>query len=174
MHKKLTILFTPVDAVGHVNACIGLAERLRDRGHKIVFAVSKTWKEILTDYGFVVEVIEDPKAEQFKNPGEHGFANVHQANVLVQSGVLSGISSLEKIKIISKLNFFIEEAKNVINKEPLIKAIIDKHNPDIFIFDHFFGSPSVIYSDKPWIFLLSGNPLLVIDDERTPPGGSGK
>jgi len=57
--------------------------------------------------------------------------------------------------------------------EPKLKAIIEKHKPDIYIIDHFIGSPTLIYSDKPWIFLFSGNPLFVLDDKRTPPGASG-
>ncbi len=44
MSKKLTILFSPLDGYGHVNACTGVAEALRDRGHRIVFAIDKSWK----------------------------------------------------------------------------------------------------------------------------------
>jgi len=42
--QKLTILFAPIHGVGHVNACLGIAEKLRDRGHKVVFATPNDWK----------------------------------------------------------------------------------------------------------------------------------
>ncbi len=45
MYQKLTVLFAPIEGVGHVNACIGIAEVLKERGHKIVFAVSDLWSE---------------------------------------------------------------------------------------------------------------------------------
>ena len=58
MANKLTILFAPIDAVGHVNACIGLAEALKDRGHRIVFLVSKPYSGQLFSYGFEEEIFE--------------------------------------------------------------------------------------------------------------------
>lgn len=162
----LSIMFVTVDAVGHVNACIGLGERLRDRGHKIIFAVPKTWKGKLVGYGFVEEILEDPESEKFKNPGEM------TTNFLLTSGILSGASSLEKLKKLKELNFEIVES--TINMEPSLRAAIDRQKPDLFIVDHFVGSPSIIYSDKPWVYLFSGNPLYVIEHEKTPPGGSGE
>ena len=38
---KMTVLFAPLDFHGHVNACHGIAEELRDRGHTVVFAIEK-------------------------------------------------------------------------------------------------------------------------------------
>jgi UDP:flavonoid glycosyltransferase YjiC (YdhE family) len=60
MSKKFTILFVPLDDSGHVNACIGLAECLRDRGHKIVVAIDPTFKGKLISYGFIEELLIDP------------------------------------------------------------------------------------------------------------------
>jgi spore coat polysaccharide biosynthesis predicted glycosyltransferase SpsG len=167
MSKNLTILFVSVEGVGHVNACIGLAECLRDRGHKIVFTVDKTFEGKLIRYGFIEEKIFDPNEGKFKNPGEEG------AKSLMESGILSGMSSLEKIELMSKQTFFVEMIDKMKMNEPTLKAIIEKHKPDVYIIDHFVGSPTLIYSDKPWVFLFSGNPLFVLDDERTPPGASG-
>jgi len=167
MSKKLTILFVPVEGVGHVNACIGLAECLRDRGHKIVFVIDHSFKGKLINYGFIEEILTEPNEGKVENPEEN------EINELLQSGILSGISSLEKVKIMAKMPFFTELAVKVKDSEPKLKAIIEKHKPDIYIVDHFVGSPTLVYSDKPWIFLFSGNPLFVLDDERTPPGASG-
>ncbi len=164
----LSIMFVTVDAVGHVNACIGLGERLRDRGHKIIFAVPKTWKGKLVGYGFVEEILEDPESQKFKNLGEMAV------NFFLSSGILSGASSLEKMKKLAQLDFFIEIVESTINMEPSLRAAIDRQKPDLFIVDHFVGSPSVIYSGKPWVYLFSGNPLYVIEHEKTPPRGSGQ
>ena len=168
MSKNLTILVVSMEGVGHVNACIGLAERLRDRGHKIVFTVDKTYEGKLVRYGFIEEKIFDPNEGKFKNPGEGA------ANHLLESGILSGMSSLEKMELMTtRQSFLLDMIDKVKLNEPNLKAIIEKHKPDVYIIDHFVGPPSLIYSDKPWVFLFSGNPLFVLDDERTPPGGSG-
>ena len=168
MTKMLSKMFVTIDAVGHVNACIGLAERLRDRGHKITFVVPKNWKGKLVNYGFVEEIVEDPKSQEFKDPGDMAV------NFLLSSGILSGASSLEKMKKLTDLDFFSQVVESTINMEPSLKAVIDRQKPDLFIIDHFVGSPSIIYSDKPWVYLSSGNPLFVIEHEKTPPGTSGQ
>ena len=163
MTKKLTILFHVVDGVGHVNACIGLAEVLHKRGHKIVFVVRKEFEGKVTPYGFQEEVLDVPEKKQDKSISE----------AVVESGILSCKSSLESVKLMKDSPIFDEMLEITIKTEPQIKQIVAKHKPDVYIIDHFIGSPTLIYSDKPWVFLFSGNPLFVIQDERTPPGGSG-
>jgi UDP:flavonoid glycosyltransferase YjiC (YdhE family) len=68
MPERLTILFAPLDAVGHVNACIGIAEVLRDRGHRIVFAISDNWRQKLKIYGFEEELIELSEKATVEDP----------------------------------------------------------------------------------------------------------
>ena len=167
MSRKLTILFAPMDGVGHVNACIGLAEVLQSRGHKIVFAVSKLYKGKLTFYGFQEELLDDRDIEQGEKPGQRG------GEELKTSGLFGGKSALEKMRYMFNAPFITNLVNTAIRVEPQIKQIVAKHKPDIFILDHFVGSPTIIYSGKPWVSLFSTNPLFVIFDERTPPGGSG-
>lgn len=165
MTKSLTVLFNPVDGVGHVNSCIGLAEVLQSRGHKIVFVVGKGYEGKLAHYGFIEELIEN-KEEEGK-PGEAG------ASHLLEDGLLSEATSLEKLKLLQNNDFFSKLVDRVLDVEPRMKEIVAKHKPDVIIIDHFVGSPTLVYSGKPWVFLFSGNPLFVIDDERTPPKASG-
>jgi len=96
MSKKLTLLFVPFNDLGHLNACIGLAECLRDRGHKFVFAIDPTFKGKLISYRFIEELLIDPNEGKFKNPGEQG------ANHLIESGIMARMSPLEKMKLMSK------------------------------------------------------------------------
>ena len=168
MSSKLTILFAPMDGVGHVNACIGLAEPLQSRGHKIIFVVEEAYKGKLAQYGFHEELLQFG-GDQNKKPGEAG------ADHLLKEGMLSGgKSSAEKMKIMIESNFLSTVVDRVIEKEPQMKTILDKHKPDIYIIDHFVGSAALLFSGKPWVFLFSGNPLFVIHDERTPPECSGQ
>ena len=63
MSKKL-ILFTPMDGHGHVNSCVGVAQVLLKRGHRIVFAVDSAWKGKLAKYGFEEELIRTHDKEE--------------------------------------------------------------------------------------------------------------
>jgi len=129
--------------------------------------IDNSFKGRLVNYGFIEEILTEPNDGKIEKPGEHG------AKHLLKSGLLSRISSLEKFEIMAKTPFFAELAVKAKNNEQKLMAIVEKHKPDIHVIDNFVGSPTLIYSDKPWVYLFSGNPLFVLDDERTPPGASG-
>ncbi|XP_054153075.1 NDP-glycosyltransferase YjiC-like [Oppia nitens] len=174
-NKKLTILFESLDGVGHVNACIGLAQVLQKRGHRIVFAIEKTYKGKLSEFGFEEQIIDDNEDKivksktqsPIKRPGEDG------AEKMLKSGIFSGKSSLEKLKLIQKSPLFammIEKAKK---DNTMFAEVVDKLNPDVIIIDDFIGRPALIHSGRPWVSVFSGSPLFSIDDDKTPPFGSG-
>ncbi|CAG2118653.1 unnamed protein product, partial [Medioppia subpectinata] len=165
-HFDLTILFAPMEGVGHVNACIGLAEVLLSRGHKVVFAVDQSYAGKLSPFGFIEEIITSEETKG-KKPGED------IAIKLVASGLLSAKTSLESLKSMKSVPLMDVMLQKFKDNEPQLKAIVAKHNPDVYIIDDFFGSPTLIHSNKPWVLLCSGNPLFYINDERTPPPGSG-
>ena len=60
---KKVILFTPMDGHGHVNSCVGVAQVLLAKGHRIVFAVDAAWKGKLVKYGFEEELISTDDKE---------------------------------------------------------------------------------------------------------------
>ena len=69
------ILVTPINAVGHVNACTGVALPLLRRGHRVAFFVETPYSGKLKSYGFeefLFEPFKEPgeNVEEFKNPGE--------------------------------------------------------------------------------------------------------
>ena len=61
MANKLTILFVPMNALGHLNPMIGFAQNLHPK-HRIIFAVSQRSKGQLKKYGFEEEEyqVDDP------------------------------------------------------------------------------------------------------------------
>ncbi|CAG2109766.1 unnamed protein product, partial [Medioppia subpectinata] len=175
--KKLTILFAPVEGMGRVNACVGLAERLRERGHRIVFAVDASYRGKLVGFGFEEEIIEFSATKKSSDaeldPQESQSLIESRAQVLLRSGILSAKSSREKLEILSGDGFLTRIVDKVIANEPILKNIIARVRPDLYILDHLVGPPSIIFSDKPWVFILSANPLSGIHDTRTPPNFSG-
>ncbi len=172
MPEHLTILFAPVDAVGHVNACIGIAEVLRDRGHRIVFAISDNWREKLKVFGFEEELIELSKNGAIEDPAKFW------AELCLKSGInLFGPKSpLEKIKSMTSVGFLdmIDRSKA---SNPIMKEIVCRIKPDIIINDGLLWIPPLMDSGIPWVWFMSCNPLFIdyaIDDKRLPPSASGK
>ncbi|CAG2109768.1 unnamed protein product, partial [Medioppia subpectinata] len=166
MVQKFTILFAPVESVGHVNPCIGLGEVLLSRGHKVVFAVDQSFAGKLSPFGFIEEIFTSNETKSRK-PGEN------MAIGLLETGLLSDKTSYESIQLLLNWPIFEVLMNKLRANEPQLKAIVDKHNPDVYIIDDFAASPTLIHSNKPWIFLCSANPLFCLDDELTPPNTSG-
>jgi len=166
MNKILNILFVPVDAIGHVNACIGIAEVLKERGHKIIFAINESWNGKLVGYGFQEELITESERDPNENPAKFW------ANVFISGGSFMSLSALEKTINLKKnlMPFFIKQTKNL---DSNIGAIIKRLKPDLMILDQVLCVPSVVTSGIPWILSCSFNPLVFIEDERTPPSSSG-
>ncbi len=169
MPRKLTILFAPLDAVGHMNACIGIGEVLRERGHKIVFVVSNMWREKLKIYGFEEEILEINYMKTNEDPAKHW------AEIIKRSGMMGALPTIQKMKALN------DSWKEVINRiktsEPLMKKVVNRIKPDIILIDGFVWMPSVMNSGIPWVWSISCNPLFIdhgIDDEKVPPSASGR
>jgi UDP:flavonoid glycosyltransferase YjiC (YdhE family) len=165
MSQKLTILFAPLEFVGVVNSCIGIAQVLRDSGHRIVFAISHKWKGKLNIFGFEEEVIELEKSETVEDPAKSS------AQFFSNSGMFGSIPPIEKIKrlIATGLRDIVEQNKTL---DPIMKAIVDRIKPDIIMISNCVGMPSLMSSDIPWVWIVSCNPLYTdygMDDQRLPP-----
>ena len=167
MPTNLTILFTSVDAHGHVNSCVGVAQRLHQRGHRIVFTIGEAWKGKLVKYGFEEVIIEKP------TNGNEENEEYWTKRLAEQAHLLSSGSTIEILK-----NFwvplFTTYAEMLMNQEtPQLQSIIDSIKPDLIVNDNYIISPAIVKSGIPWVWLVSFNILYAIDDENTPPGELG-
>ena len=163
--KKLTVLFTPLDGWGHINACHGLAQELQSRGHRIVFAIDRAFNNKLTPFGFEEELHGIQSSEGDK---EYWPLFMEKYCHILLEGPLD---------IAQK--FFLAAAEKMFadNKERDIQyhEIIDKVKPDVIISDNYICSPVLTNQPGiPWVWLFSAAPHLAFDDERIPPAWSGK
>ena len=90
MQRKLKILFAPIDATGHVNSGIGMAQVLREAGHEVAFVVNEQWKGKLEKYGVVEILLKREKREVGVNPA------AYFADMLMNMGILGPFTPLEK------------------------------------------------------------------------------
>lgn len=166
MPKKLTVLVVPMEGMGHVNATLGVSQALKDRGHRVVYVITKPYEGQLVKYGFEEEVIEN-KEQENKKPGEQGGSR------LIQIGIISGRSPIEKMKVMCGVSGFDRMLEQRMFEDKQIKEFVEKVNPDVIIMDDYIGLPSVVHSGRPWVFLGSATPLLYIGGDDLPPSGSG-
>lgn len=160
-----------MEGVGHVHACLGIGRSLRQRGHKVVFYVEKVWQGKLDNYDFCFEYYADEAKEANRSteaPGQH------LAKVMLDHGMIGKGSSYEKYANINKFALHTFNAEKLKRHEVDLKARIEKHQPDVFIIDHFNLSPFINYSGKPWVRIVSTTPFFFeLDFEAIPPAGSG-
>ncbi|CAG2179047.1 unnamed protein product, partial [Oppiella nova] len=165
MTKTYTIGFVPLDAFGHMNACIGLAQTLKNFGHNCVFIVNQTWRDLIISLGFDIQVyVEDHKV------GVNGIEV--WVKFMRELGYTLKLSPFEKIRAFEAPGWptFTNDVKGFNDN---IKQIIDLIKPDALVTDTFVCIPAVVSAGVPWIDLISCNPLFYWTDDRLPPGGSG-
>jgi UDP:flavonoid glycosyltransferase YjiC (YdhE family) len=73
-----------------MNACIGIAQVLRDRGHTIVFAMIHIWRQKLKIYNFQQEIIEIEDIKTNEDPAKHW------SEVVERSGLMGSLTTLQK------------------------------------------------------------------------------
>ncbi|XP_054152579.1 NDP-glycosyltransferase YjiC-like [Oppia nitens] len=163
--QSLRVLFAPIDAVGHVNAAIGIAQVLLNAGHEVMFVINVQWKGRLEPYGIQEVLIAQDERSADVDPAKHW------ADLFISDG-LKQWTPLEKlVNIRTKLGpSFV---KKNIDLDKALDDILPNIKPDVIILDQVMCLPSVVLSDIPWILTCSFNPLSFLNDDRTPPGGSG-
>ena len=164
--KSLTVLFTPLDGWGHVNACHGLAQAVRDRGHRVVFAIDAGFKGKLVEYGFEEELHSDPDVDP-KLAGANFWAEfiVKHKNVFTKSP----IEIVEECCVIA----FDQMLASAKRRDSQYKDIIARVKPDLIVVDAYCASPTLTNSGIPWVWLYSAAPHLCLLNNKIPPGWSG-
>lgn len=146
----------PESAYGPTNNCIGIGNELVKRGHRVVFAAESSWRGKLAPLGFEEALVD------FAPPAESGDAEV-------------GDFWKEYIKAISPefRKSTLEQAETVVRPiwegaiegarycEPELRRIIAEVNPDVIIEDNVVAFPALVTAGKPFVRIVSCNPLEV-------------
>ncbi|XP_054152690.1 NDP-glycosyltransferase YjiC-like [Oppia nitens] len=190
MGKSLKILVVPIQGVGHVNACLGVAQVLIDAGHRVMFTVHQDWCGKLKPYGIEEIVVSSDTDTDEDNPNNNTSNNSDNNNLLSIGGLPSGDSlqshaeGLLKVGNISGL-LPLEKAsrtgpkvrmwmKRAIHVDQQLERLIPELRPDLIVLDQFLQIPAVDRSGIPCVWSWSTNPVKIIDnDGQLPPCGSG-
>ena len=160
--KRLTILFVPMNLLGHLHPMIGFAQNFIPK-HRVVFAVSQKSKGQLKQYGFEEEDYEVD--DSFFNMDKNKMKQF-----MDEKKFLEDIGPIERMKQMANDDMFINMAKS---SNPKVKDVVDRVKPDLVVVDVTFILPSAI-KNYPWINIITPNPNTVLFDERSPPPGCGK
>ncbi|MCV7228098.1 glycosyltransferase [Mycolicibacterium komossense] len=165
MTEPLTIMFWPESAYGPTNQCIGVATKLRERGHQIVFAAESSWAGKISKFGFIEELVD--LAAPAEGAGE-GDAGQFWTDFIAETAPEFAKPTIEQLETFIKPTFqaLIDGAKYC---EPRLREIIAKHQPDVIVEDNVVLFPALATAGKPFVRFMSCSPLELPGPDVPPP-----
>lgn len=165
LKKRKTILFSPLDSLGHINSLISIANHLRSQGHRTVFLFMEPIENKLKQQGHEVydATSDDLRESLASDAAQDKWNEVIQATrgVWMTGNV---IANLEE-EFAKGFGVMIEDIKkyngNIEKKLELIK-------PDILVIDHYFAIPALFKDNLPWIRIFSASPLALYNEPDLP------
>ncbi|XP_054161727.1 NDP-glycosyltransferase YjiC-like [Oppia nitens] len=174
-NNNLTVLLAPCNYVGPMMASIGMAEVLRDAGHRPVFAVKPEWIQKIQRLNFDIELLEEPESTAKTTNSLAVVMDSAEKNVSDIQEMLANRTPMDQL--ISVFTTAVDELLvDMETEQPYLTGIIAKVRPNVIITDHILINPSIYNSQVPYIMSYSSNPLNLdtcIEDRRLPPGALG-
>lgn len=164
----MKIFLFVMDLVGPQNACIGMAQELKGRGHEIYFLTTEKFAPSFEKYGLgtfhlVHENVESSGGKEIKAFTDRLF----------QTGMMTNSSPIEKVYHLRKLKLP-RQFKLASEYEPQMKCLIGREKPDLIIVDSEVMPPCLMNSNIPWVYLYCSNPLGILQSDDLPPFLSGR
>src|SRR4051812_42347173 len=158
-----TIVFFPEGAFGPTNNCVGIGEVLRRRGHRVVFVIEESFAGTLEEKGFEERLMRlAPPPEQEEEPGQFWKDFIRETAPVFRDTTFEQIATFMQ----PTWNALIDGAVYV--DERLVE-IFDELQPDAIVEDNVCAFPAIPASGRPWVRIVSCNPLELKDPELPPP-----
>lgn len=165
MTQPLTIMFWPESAYGPTNQCIGVAAKLRERGHTIVFAAESSWAGKIAPFGFIEELVDLAAPVE---GAEDGDAGQFWTDFIAETAPEFAKPTIDQLDtfIAPTYQALIDGAKYC---EPRLREIIATHQPDVIVEDNVVLFPALTTAGKPFVRFISCSPLEVPGSDVPPP-----
>src|SRR5262245_29063470 len=158
-----TVIFFPEGAFGPTNNCVGIGEVLRCRGHRVVFVVEESFAGTLEEEGFEERLMRlAPPPEVPEEPGQFWKAFIKDTAPVFRKSTLDQLDEF----IAPTWQALLDGAKYV--DERLVE-IFDELQPDVIVEDNVCAFPAIPASGRPWVRIVSCNPLELKDADLPPP-----
>lgn len=153
--KKKTILFVPLDCIGHVNSLISIADSYKHLGHRTVFLFYDPMDGGLKEKGHeVYDCTEEGLVESRPTAASERKWDmiVGEMGKLWRSSLMDNFVQTTRVGLGSMMRDIMKHDGRVSRKLLLIR-------PDLVIIDHYFIQPAIIKYAKPWARVYSASPL---------------
>jgi MGT family glycosyltransferase len=161
-----TIIFFPEGAFGPTNNCVGIGEVLRSRGHRVLFVVEESFAGTLEERGFEERLMRlAPAPEHEEEPGQFWKDFIRDTAPVFRTSTLEQLEGF----MAPTWQALLDGARHV--DERLVE-IFDEVGPDAIVEDNVCAFPAVPASGRPWVRIVSCNPL-ELNDPGLPPAYSG-
>src|SRR4051794_29456145 len=161
--SERTIVFFPEGAFGPTNNCVGIGEVLRERGHRVVFVVEESFAGTLTEKGFEERLMRlGPPPEEPEEPGQFWKDFIRDTAPVFRKTTFEQLTEF----IAPTWEALLDGARHV--DERLVE-IFGELEPDAIVEDNVCAFPAIPASGRPWVRIVSCNPLELKDPELPPP-----
>jgi MGT family glycosyltransferase len=161
--SRSTIVFFPEGAFGPTNNCVGIGDVLRGRGHRVVFVVEESFAGTLEEKGFEERVMRlAPPPEQEEEPGQFWKDFIRDTAPVFRK---TTFEQLEEF-IAPTWEALLDGARYVDDR---LLEIFDELRPNAIVEDNVCAFPAIPASGRPWVRIVSCNPLEVKDPGLPPP-----
>lgn len=166
MSDARTIVFFPEGAYGPTNNCVGIGQVLRGRGHRVVFIIEESFAGTLEAKGFEERLMRlGPPPEEPEVPGQFWIDFIRDTAPVFREPTIEQITDF----IAPTWQALIDGAKYV---NPRLEEIIGELAPHAIVEDNVVSFPAVMASGRPWVRIVSCNPI-ELRDPLVPPFSSG-
>jgi len=161
-----TIVFFPEGAYGPTNNCVGIAQVLRERGHRVVFVIEESFAGNLEAQGFEERLMRlGPAPEAAEAPGQFWKDFIRDTAPVFRKPTVEQLAEF----IEPTFRALCDGARYV---DERLTEIFDEVQPDVIVEDNVVWFPAIGASGRPWVRIVSCNPL-ELKDPGIPPVFSG-
>jgi MGT family glycosyltransferase len=158
-----TVCFFPEGAYGPTNNCVGIGQVLLERGARVVFVLEESFAGTLEAQGFEESLLRlKPPPEVEEAPGQFWKDFVRDTAPEFRKPTVEQLEGF----ILPVWRELVDGARYVDDR---LSEIFGELEPDVIVQDNVVAFPAVAASGRPWVRIVSCNPLELKDPELPPP-----
>jgi MGT family glycosyltransferase len=136
---------------------------LRRRGHRVVFVIEESFAGTLEARGFEERLMRlAPAPEVPEAPGQFWKDFIRDTAPVFRGSTFEQLETF----IVPTFQALADGARYV---DERLREIFDDVQPDVIVEDNVCGFPAILAGGRPWVRIVSCNPLEVKDPELPPP-----
>jgi MGT family glycosyltransferase len=161
--ESKTVVFFPEGAFGPTNNCVGIGEVLRRHGHRVIFVIEESFAGTLEEKGFEERLMRlAPPPEVEEEPGQFWKDFIRETAPVFRKSTFDQLGEF----IAPTWQALLDGARYV--DERLVE-IFEEVQPDAVVEDNVCAFPAIPASGRPWVRIVSCNPLELKDPDLPPP-----